>query len=306
MKRIICIVLMLALPVMAHVGDYIYSFPEIPDEALDELDVRDRSLEDWKDIGLYPLLTATDFYADPTVGEGAAYNPDDLDYRIWLGWNGSTSRLYGAMERIDDVFVNEYAGGNLGDTWRHDGSFEFMVDGDHSGGNYSRSADPEWTEEERNLNHNRTAQLFTGIADAPDGQHISYAGAHFPGPGNPLLDAQWVTQPPYADASGGTVGEAPVISTFEFYVTPFDDLLWNNPEDSKPSELFPGKIIGFAISIADFDTEPGHYRAFHSLSEVPGTWHLANAFVDARLISAQGTHVENDTWARIKAAFRSD
>ena len=298
MKRVIFLVLILALSVRAHVGDRIFPIPEIPDEVLDELNVRDRSLEDWEDVGLYPVLTAMDFYADPTVGEGAPYSPEDLDYRIWLGWNGSTSRLYFAMERIDDIFVNEYAGGNLGDTWRHDGSFEFMVDGDHSGGDYSNAADPAWMDEEKQLAHNRTAQQFVGISDAPDGHHIGYQGA----------GTEWFTALPYADASGGTMGEAPAVSILEFFVTPGDDIIWNSEADSKFSELFPGKIIGFDISIPDFDTKPSKYRAFHTLERFfPGrnTWRYASDFVDGRLLSAQEeTPVEDISWARIKASFR--
>jgi len=190
MRRVIFIVLILALPVNAHVGDRIFPIPEIPDEWIDELDVRDRSLDDWEDVGLYPVLTAMDFVSVPTAGEGAPYNPSDMDYRIWLGWNGSTSRLYFAMERIDDVFVNEYEGNldGMSDYSRHDGSFEFMVDGDHSGGNYLGFTDPNMTEEEKILNRSRTAQLYMAITDTPDDKHIGYYGA----------GSQWVTQPPYA------------------------------------------------------------------------------------------------------------
>jgi len=302
MKRVIFIILILALSVNAHIGDRLFLIPEIPDESLDELNVRNESLEDWEDVGLYPVLTPPDFFSDPTVGDGAPYDPSDLDYQVWLGWNGSTNRLYFAMERIDDVFVNEYEGGkpNLGDTWRHDGSLEFFVDGDHSGGDYSRSADKDWTDEEKLLAHNRTAQQFLGIADAPDGRHIGYQGA-----GN-----EWYTVPPYADGGGGTTGDAPAVSVIEFYVTPGDDIIWNSEADSKFSELFPGKIIGFEIAIPDFDTKPAKYRAFHMLeSYYPGrhTWRYSDHFVDGRLVGAQEeTPVEAISWARIKASFRSN
>jgi len=296
MKRAIFIVLILALSVNAHVGDRIYPIPEIPDETLNELDLHDRGLEDWEAVGLYPVLTAMDFFSVPEVGgvEGASYNPNDLDYQIWLGWNGSTSRLYFAMERIDNIFVNEYEGGppdNWNGFWKHDGSFEFAVDGDHSGGSVASS---EGTEEERTLNRSRTAQLFFGIMDAPYGQHIGYWGR----------GSEWAIVPPYADGSGGTIGEAPAVSLIECFVTPFDDLIWNDPEASKPSKLFSGKTIGFFIGIPDFDTEPGQYRAYHTLGTLPLQ---ADFFVDGLLIGVQGeTSVEDIAWARIKASFRSD
>ena len=262
--------------IRAHIGDAIYLIYEIPDEMVAGLDLRDVSIEDWEDVvGDPTLLAARDFFADPTVGEGAPYDPADLDYRIWLGWNQSQGVLYGAMERIDDVFVNEYAGGDLrGDHWRHDGSFEFMVDGDHTGGQYGGWANEDWTDEEKELANNRTAQQFFGIADAPDGRHISYQGA----------GTEWYTVPPYADGGGGTLGEAPAVSIFEFFVTPGDDIIWNSEADSKMSELTSGKIIGFQISIPDFDTEPARYRAFHTITGQAATWRYAERFADARLV----------------------
>jgi len=291
---ILLFVLLLVGPAHAHVGDRIYPIPEITDAALDQFDLRDNSLDDWRSILLEPSLRATDFIADPTVGEGAPYDPADMDYQIWLGWHGSTSRLFFALERTDDAFVNEYEGGNPGDFWRHDGFFDLMIDGDHSGGDYTGSADPDWTDEEKTLNNNRTAQLYLAASDAPDDNHLYYWGAGI----------EWVCTLPYADASGTTTGENPAISILEGFVTPFDDLIWNSPEDSKPSELYPGKIIGFNISIPDFDREPAAYRAFHSISGKPA-WRYAETFVDARLISGtDDTAVESRSWALIKAAFK--
>jgi hypothetical protein len=290
------LVLILSSAANAHIGDRIYFIPEIFDEALDQFDLGDRNLDDWQSILLEPSLSATDFIADPAVGEGMPYDPADMDYQIWLGWNGSTSRLYFALERTDDAFVNEYAGGNLGDFWRHDGSFELLIDGDHSGGDFTGSADPDWTDEEKTLNNNRTAQQYFGIADAPDGRHVGYQGAGI----------EWVTVLPYADAGGGTFGETPAVSILEGFVTPFDDLRWNSPEFSKPSSLFSGKIIGLNIEIPDFDNEPAAYRAYHTISGEPA-WRYAERFVDARLISGpDNTAVESRSWARIKASFQGE
>ena len=312
---------LLTAPAAAHVGDRIYPIPEITDEDLQYFDLHDDSLEDWRRVLLQPSLSAADFFADPTVGDGAPYDPFDMDYQFWMGWSGSTDRIYFAMERTDDAYVNEYAGGNIGDLWRHDGTFEFFVDGDHSGGDITGSADPDWTDEERTLNNNRTAQQYSIIAEAPDNRHLGYHGA----------GQEWVNSLPYTDGGGGTTelsldffgdfgadfgrniftqpGQlpssegAPVLSIFEGYVTPFDDLIWNSPEDSKPSDLAPDKIIGLSISIPDFDTEPSAYRAFHSLTGSYHTWRYASNFSDARLVPAGETSVESDSWGRIKATF---
>jgi len=279
----------------AHIGDNVFLIFEIPSADAVDLDFNDLSVADWEDVVGDPSVNATDMFADPTVGEGAQYDPADMDYRIWVGWNGDSNVLYGAMERTDNVFVNEYAGGALGDLWRHDGSFEFMVDGDHTGGDYTGSADENWTDEEKTLNNNRTAQQYVGISDAPDGRHIGYQGN----------GVDWVTVPPLSDAGGGTVGDGPATSVIEFYITPFDDLIWNSPDDSQASPLAAGKIIGFQISIPDFDTAPADYRAFHTLTGQAATWRFAERFADGQLVGAGGdaTAVENDSWGRIKASF---
>jgi hypothetical protein len=292
---LLILILILSSAANAHVGDRIYLIPEITDDALAELDVSDQSLDDWTGILANPTLTASDFSSDPTVGEGTPYDPTDMDYQIWLGWNGSTSRLFFALERTDDNFINEYEGGNPGHFWRHDGAFFFSVDGDHSGGDYSGSADSTWTDEEKTLNNNRTAQTFHGITDAPDGLHLGYDGA----------GVEWVCAVPYAGGSGGSTGEAPTTSIFEGFLTPFDDLLWHSPERSTVSQLHAGKIIGFEIGIYDFDTEEEYsISSYHALPLVP-PWRYSEHFVDARLISgADDTAVESRSWARIKASFQ--
>ena len=90
----------------------------------------------------------------------------------------------------------------------------------------------------------------------------------------------------------------------EFFCTPFDDLIWNSPDDSVASDLTDGKIIGFQISTPDTDQGPGQDRAFHTLSGQAATWRYAERFVDARLVGTGGaTAVEEDSWGRIKASL---
>lgn len=279
--------------VAAHIGDRIYPIFEITDEAVERIDLHDGRLDEWKDLGLPPSLTAQDFFADPTVGQGAPYDPADLDYRIWLGWNGSTGRLYLAMERLDDVYINDYeaTGHNM---WRYDSSLIFIVDGDHSGGDFTGSADPDWSDEEKTFHNNRTAQQYSLIADAPNRPAIRYEGAAL----------QWVVMPPHTDAGGATRTGPPAVTVLEAYITPFDHLVWNDPEGSQPSPLQPNLIIGFELSIPDFDTAEGQYRALHVLSRGAHTWRYADQFVDGRLLEAGATTaVETDAWGRIKASF---
>jgi hypothetical protein len=276
----------------AHIGDNVYLLFEIPAADIADIDLTDVSVADWEDVIGDPALVTTDFYQDPTVGEGAQYDPADLDYRIWLGYNGAASHVYMGMERVDNVYVNEYAGGDLGQLWRHD-AIEFMLDGDHTGGDYTGSADENWTDEEKKLNGNRTAQQYVAIGDTPDGRHVGYQGG----------GSEWVNALPYADGGGGSVGEGPTTTIFEFFVTPFDDLIWNAPGDSKATDLSDGKVIGFQISVPDFDVAPSEYRAFHTLTGQAATWRYAERFADGRLVGAGGgTAVEADSWGRIKAS----
>jgi len=271
------LILGLASGASAHIGDRIYPIFELSEADLADIDLRDADITDWEDVLGDASLVTTDFFQDPTVGYGAQYDPADLDYRIWLGWNGNLGTIWMGMERIDNIYINEYAGGNSGSLWRHD-SIELMLDGDHTGGDYTSSANENWTQEERDLNDNRTAQQYLAIGDTPDGRHVGYLGK----------GTEWVNALPYADGGGGSTGDGPTTTIIEFFVTPFDDLIWNSPEDSVPSPLFDGKIIGFQITAPDFDTAPLEYRAYHILSGQPETWRYAERFVDGRLVRAGG------------------
>ena len=126
-----------------------------------------------------------------------------------------------------------------------DSSIAFMVDGDHTGGIYGQllGINCEQCTEEQVLWNHRQAQRWMAIAEAPGGGDIlDYDGA-----------SDWVIREPYAAAGGGVIGESPATSVTEFMLTPFDDLIYNDEEASKASELYPGKVIGFSISMRDYD-----------------------------------------------------
>lgn len=268
---------------------------EMTDAELGAIDIRDGSLDDWDAQFGVPSLVATDFFADPTVGDGAQYDPNDLDFRIYLGWTRASrgNHIYVALERVDNVYINEYEGGNPGSLWTQD-SIEFMVDGDHTGGQYGGWAAADYSEEELKLINNGQAQQYLGIPESPDGQVVGYLGA----------GTAWVNLPPYADGGGAAVGTNPTVSVVEWFLTPFDNCIWNDPQGSVQSSLTPDKIIGFQISIPDFDTEPRAYHAFHTLSGQAETFRYAERFVDGILVGADvGTAVEQSSWAEIKSSF---
>ena len=64
---------------------------------------------------------------------------------------------------------------------------------------------------------------------------------------------EWMTTPPYGEGGGGLFGENPLVAVTEFYVTAFDRLDWESPDNSEVSQLFPGKIIGLRPVVVDRD-----------------------------------------------------
>ena len=220
------------------------------------------------------------------------------------------------MERVDDLYVNRFEGvddlyvnvlgGDAMNLEFWDSVIILLLDGDHSGGRY-RYVNWAWCRDcprEELLENQRQAQTWLAIGEAPDGEHL-----HFLGVAN-----EWVAREPYAVAGGGALGEGPAISVTELRVTPFDDLIYDDEEASVASELYPGKVIGFEISMWDNDDPlpPFEGGIRLSLTEQP-SFRYADLFVDGLLLGAgedpsvydgdEGSAVEPSSWARIKAAL---
>ena len=289
----------------AQPADRIYPIVQLTDRDVAEIDVTDGSVEDWENIVGEPTLTPLDF-ADPY---GGSYDPSDMDFRIWLGWHDATDRIFFAMERVDDVYINEHdrEDESLFIMSFHDSSVEFAVDGDHSGGPVFPEESPEeW------LKNPWQAQIFHALGEVFDGGSQVRLTPHAY-----HLSADWFSQPPFAHGGGAVVGGSPIFSVTEFYVTPFDRFVPTaDPEDSDVSDLFGGKIIGFNIRIPDVDDQPGVVETIHhlaaprpplpywaSLFQIP-----ADDFADGVLVTPDGlasedSAVKSDSWARIKATF---
>ncbi|MCY4605672.1 MAG: hypothetical protein OXE49_15690, partial [Gemmatimonadetes bacterium] len=62
----------------AHIGEQVYLLFELPEADLADIDLRDASIADWEDVVGDAQLVTTDFFQDPTVGDGAQYDPADL------------------------------------------------------------------------------------------------------------------------------------------------------------------------------------------------------------------------------------
>jgi hypothetical protein len=275
-------------------SDRVFFIPELTDAQVAAIDIEDGSIEDWQEMVGEPVLLGADLYA--VVGD---YDPASCAFRVWLGWHGETDRLYVAMEQVDDVYINEYTDSNM---QAHDSNVVLYVDGDNSGGRFQFLSSDFPTEEEFLLANNQHAQVYTAIAEVRGD--------------SPPIELQWTSyyddwsvKPPYADAGGGSFGDAPTVAVTEFYVTPFDFLVWNSSEESLVSDLYAGKRIGLMMALSDFDVwsddlwERMHPTAVFHLHQVSND----AFFVDAVLVGggpSEDTAVEDVTWARIKASFR--
>ena len=284
----------------AQPADPIYPILQLTDRDVAGIDVTDGSVGDWEIIADEPTLTPLDF-AETTFG---SYDPADMDFRIWLGWHDATDRIFFAMERVDDVYVNEF---DREDEFLrfmdfHDSSVAFVVDGDHSGGEWFPRGSEEWL-----LDVNRQAQLYTALGEVFDGgsQVLLTPQSHH-------VSSDWFHRPPFAHG-GGAVGGSPIVSVTEFYATPYDRFVWTDPEDSDVSDLFGGKIIGFNIEIPDFDGQSGHHETVHRLAaptnDAASLLRIsADDFADGILMTPDGLSSDNsavkrDSWGLIKAAI---
>jgi hypothetical protein len=297
-------ILLLALSMAVAFGGAVGAqaiFPIYEISSDDLPDLRDGTLADWEDVLPGTSLTHDDF-APLAVADGAGIDPADLAYRSFMAWHSATQTLWICIERVDDVYINTYPGGEPQNMWQHDG-IEFMVDGDHSGGSYNGFSVDEYGEEQAKLLAGFQAQQYTLVPETPDGMYV----------GSNTSASGWVTTVPWAEGGGFAEGEAPTTSVMEGYFTPWDGLNWQGPEFSERSTLEANRVIGFQISVQDWDVV-GTYHAFHTLSGLASTWREADNFVQGELIGCDygdcgsapndlPSAVESESWGRIKASF---
>lgn len=288
----------LAGTVSAHLGDIVYPIYELPTSDLPNL--HDSTLEDWEGVLPNASLSIGDFQAQD-IGQGTGVDPADLACRVFLAWNDVSQRIYVSIERLDDVYMDP----NLGP----EGTV-FLVDGDHSGGQYRFMGDAYSEEESKRLSYTQ-AQSYALVPESLDTPQMWAGSAH-----------QWTTQPPWADVGGFQFGESPNYSAVEMAITPWDDLNWRGAEVSRRSSLKAGKIVGFQIHLGDSDEpkrQSGQYllalpAVMTTVQDGDRTYshfYFADNFVDGELVpchrgdcSGATTPVLRDSWGRIKASLR--
>ena len=257
---VVAAVLVVPILVEAHVGDRVFPIPELTDEMLAQIDLRDGLVDDWIDVVGEPLLTPVDFAltsATP-IHEGlvdapGTFNAADFDFRIWLAWHDKSDRLVVAGQFVDDIFVNDPEG--FGEFFFFDDYdvVRLHVDGDHSG--------PPYLVDGSETLHS-LAQEYVSMAGVSNGSSIHLCCEQNSG--------MWMIGPPYSDGGGLGFGENPTIWVVEFMVTPFDRILWDDPDGSTPSTLDAGETIGLSLSVEDHDLPAADFTYYALLPGI--TW----------------------------------
>ena len=282
----------------AHQGDRIFPIFEITDDVLKLIDLKDGSIDEWEEL-FEPSLTTLDFFAFSSSPnrEILPYDPFDFDFRIWLGWNGTHDRLYLSIQVADDFYMVREEILHIQD------SLELSVDGDHSGGPYRFFSGPRYRDS--------MGPAQTYLAPSVTDMDMSI-GLMF-GDSEGMGALEWVDDPPYAEGGEGSVGENPVFWVLEFYVTPFDELIWNDQESSRPSELVAGKVVGFFISIADYDAHTPESGTGYMIDDAflrgqGNSASDADFFIDGFLLGDEvplvDIAVRPSSWGLIKASLR--
>lgn len=301
--RVVFSILLTTISLEAQWSDRLYPFRELTDGMRARIDLRDGSVEDWEEILGAPTLTPLDFATHP--GFPSEYDPSSFDFRIWLAWHGAGNHLFVAAEIVDDIYAGEWPG--LAAHSPHEATVDFSVDGDRSGGTVVET-DDHVVFEDITMDQ---AQWYWAVAENVAENHGKSSNVFLTWVGT---DSPWVQEVPYADGGGRVLDSQPVFYVVEFYVTAFDRLIRDAPEQSLVSELSAGKMIEFAMTLADAEPDPFTADSLHqlfgpdaSLDRNRDLMRTSDLWAHGILLGADddsgGTSVETVSWARIKAGL---
>jgi hypothetical protein len=272
------------IPVEGHVGQIVYPIYELSSADLPVF--HDDTLDDWDQVLPNASLTQDDF----AITDGSQVDLEDFAFRVFLAWHSSSQQVMVGVEMLDDIYLGP-VDGTIGNGW-----LRFVIDGDHTGGEYL------FTEDGERLPMDQ-AQVYAARPEAIDGRLLSL-----------LEEAYGIARPPWGDVAGFVIGESPTLSGIELRVTPWDNLDWRDLEGSYRSRLAPGRIVGFGLEVVDADIA-GEPDGVYTLAGI-GIGALLNAqfLVDGVLIpcsvgdctGSATSSIEPNTWAMIKASLRTE
>ena len=246
-------------------------------------DQPDGTLEDWEQVIPEASLTHNDWRFP--LGQGQSAPPvgtDDIAMRLFMAWHNAGQQIYVGAEFLDDIAGRD--------------DFQFMVDGDHSGGAYL--ARPRNVE---NLEAVTQAQYYYNPLHPSD-----ISDLHLP-----TGVTAWAFEAPWFDVGLANFGERPTQTILEMKLTPWDHV-GGGPAASQRTRLAGGNVIGFQLNFADFDPRLEGIWVIGSVSQ-GAIQSNASLFADAELIpcdildcSRASTVVTRNSWGRIKASFKRD
>lgn len=279
----VAVMVLVALPLQAHLGDRVIPIFEITDEQLELIDFEDGIIDEWEGFG-EPSLTSLDFTGFSPYEDDLVPDPGDLDFRIWLGWNRTHNRLYGSIQAADDSYLEGRE------------ALILYIDGDHSGGKYHYFTDPQMNQQQA-----QSYVILVGSLE-PDGPNIQLSQL------SDQMECMWCNYSPYAGIGGRVLGENPAFWIVEFYVTPFDALVWDDSDASVVSTLDTGKTIGISVDVSDYDSDTDVKDWEYYVLNLEILERTADNFVDGLLVRKDGfvedgSAVRSVSWAKIKASL---
>lgn len=270
--------------------------PELTPDDVARIDLHDGDIGDWLAVVGEPTVIADDFAQIRPY-----HDPLEVDFRIWLAWTANPPRIYGAMERTDDLFINHEADYPFYEYNGNDGTIHLFVDADHSGGNFV--APPGSLDDWLPQMAANSVQAQYYVAGVPVGgtfaRYLALSAYLYP--------VDWFLHPPWSDGGGRSFSESPIVSVTEFYFTPFDRFIYDDPELSRISSLTANSVVGIDIFVYDydFDRRPDNSVAAAFQLVVRGAWYMSDDWADAILLPAgsQGrgaTELDTRSWGRVK------
>ena len=271
------------VPLAAHIPEgVVYQVFQFPDTHVPKMD---GDLADWDRV---PESYILDLSHHAQTLDGVASTMDTVDLnikRVGVGWNDALNRLYFMTEVVDDVVrfhkdkpdsLNTLYSRMRGAYVHGADIWEIVIDADHAGDNvigYAKYDEDPATEIRHRSAHTQNYHLYMPPLNGYYwhwlwGKSLWIEGAAYSGVG-------WNFSGKHTDS--GTI-------IYECYLTPFDDLHPDSPEQSIQHDLSENAVIGLSWAFLDADEKPDKFDAFWTISKDMKMYGFGDKLVDFRLM----------------------